>query len=134
MSEEKTPESKAESPKKTKDTTSMHKSHLFDLHCKICTGKTFKLKKSLQSLISVFNFNAFFPPLKGRMAPPVEEATTKAVKVATTVIRRQSTVTEGESHELTPTSPPVAPSALVDDLSLRAMEEGLLNFPSYESR
>ncbi|KAF5898758.1 PHD finger protein 3-like, partial [Clarias magur] len=105
--EEKTPESKAESPRKVKDTTSLHKSHLFDLHCKICTG---------------------------RMAPPVEEATTKAVKVATTVIRRQSTVTEGESHELTPTSPPVAPSALVDDLSLRAMEEGLLNFPAYESR
>lgn len=68
------------------------------------------------------------------MAPPVEEATTKAVKVATTVIRRQSTVTEGESHEPTPISPPVAPSALVDDLSLRAMEEGLLNFPTYESR
>lgn len=68
------------------------------------------------------------------MAPPVEEATTKVVKVATTVIRRQSTVTEGESHETTPTSPPIAPSALVDDLSLRAMEEGLLRFPAYESR
>lgn len=40
--EEKTPESKAESPKKAKDTTSLHKSHLFDLHCKICTGNVFK--------------------------------------------------------------------------------------------
>lgn len=66
------------------------------------------------------------------MAPPAEEATTKPVKVATTVIRRQSTVTEAESHEPTPT--PIAPSALVDDLSLRAMEEGLLNFTAYESR
>lgn len=64
------------------------------------------------------------------MAPPVEEATTKAVKVATTVIRRQSTITEGDSHESTPISPPIASSALVDDLSLRAMEEGLLNFPA----
>ncbi|KAI5087904.1 PHD finger protein 3 isoform X1 [Silurus meridionalis] len=107
VSEEKKPESKAESPKKAKDTTSLHKSHLFDLNCKICTG---------------------------RMAPPVEEATTKAVKVATTVVRRQSTVPEGESHEPTPTPPPIAASALVDDLSLRAMEEGLLNFPAYESR
>lgn len=40
--EEKTPVSKSESPKKAKDTTSMHKSHLFDLHCKICTGSIFK--------------------------------------------------------------------------------------------
>ncbi|KAJ8416025.1 hypothetical protein AAFF_G00380470 [Aldrovandia affinis] len=45
-----------------KDTTSQHKDHLFDLGCKICTG---------------------------RMAPPVEEAATKVVKVATTVMWRQ---------------------------------------------
>lgn len=71
------------------------------------------------------------------MAPPVEEAATKVVKVATTVIRRQSTATEGENQQTTPVSPPAVPSALVDDLSLRAMEEGLLNssiFPAYESR
>lgn len=42
VSEEKTPESKVESPKKAKDTTSLHKSHLFDLYCKICTGEMFK--------------------------------------------------------------------------------------------
>lgn len=35
----KSPEKKAELIKKEKDTTSQHKSHLFDLHCKICTGK-----------------------------------------------------------------------------------------------
>ncbi|XP_063048624.1 PHD finger protein 3-like [Engraulis encrasicolus] len=29
----------AEPVKDTKDTTSLHKSHLFDLNCKICTGK-----------------------------------------------------------------------------------------------
>ncbi len=34
----KTPEKKP-STKMEKDTTSQHKSHLFDLHCKICTGK-----------------------------------------------------------------------------------------------
>ncbi len=37
--EEKPPETKAESPKKSVDTTNLHKSHLFDLNCKICTGK-----------------------------------------------------------------------------------------------
>ncbi|KAG7230165.1 hypothetical protein INR49_009885 [Caranx melampygus] len=49
----KNPEKKTESTKTEKDTTNQHKSHLFDLHCKICTG---------------------------RMAPPVEEAPTKVVK------------------------------------------------------
>ncbi|KAJ0005094.1 hypothetical protein NQD34_011308 [Periophthalmus magnuspinnatus] len=61
-----------------KDTTAQHKSHLFDLHCKICTG---------------------------RMAPPVEEAPTKVVKVATTVIRRQSTKAEETKNTTTP--PPI---------------------------
>lgn len=45
--EEKPPESKAESPKKAKDTTSLHKSHLFDLHCKICTGSTCRFTTNL---------------------------------------------------------------------------------------
>lgn len=94
--EEKPPETKAESPKKSVDTTNLHKSHLFDLNCKICTG---------------------------RMAPPTEESTTKVVKVATTVVRRQSSTTDESQHSTTtPTS------ARIDDLSLRAMEEGLLNF------
>ncbi|KAJ8264699.1 hypothetical protein GJAV_G00152730 [Gymnothorax javanicus] len=47
----------------TRDTTSLHKDHLFDLDCKICTG---------------------------RMAPPVEAAATKVLKVATTVMRRRA--------------------------------------------
>lgn len=34
----KTPEKKEENANTAKDTTSQHKSHLFDLHCKICTG------------------------------------------------------------------------------------------------
>ncbi|XP_021170351.2 PHD finger protein 3 isoform X1 [Fundulus heteroclitus] len=59
----KIPEQKEESTKIEKDTTNQHKSHLFDLHCKICTG---------------------------RMAPPAEEAQTKVAKIATTVVRRQS--------------------------------------------
>ncbi|XP_051503284.1 PHD finger protein 3-like isoform X1 [Myxocyprinus asiaticus] len=92
--EEKLPETKADSPKKSVDTTSLHKSHLFDLNCKICTG---------------------------RMAPPSEEASTKVMKVATTVVRRQSSA--AEEHPSSTTTP-----ALMDDLSLRAMEEGLLNF------
>uniref|UniRef100_A0A7N8XWL8 PHD finger protein 3 n=1 Tax=Mastacembelus armatus TaxID=205130 RepID=A0A7N8XWL8_9TELE len=70
----KTSEKKAESTNTEKDTTSQHKSHLFDLHCKICTG---------------------------RMAPPVEEVPTKVVKVATTVVRRQSTKAE-EMKSTTP--------------------------------
>ncbi|KAK5602372.1 hypothetical protein CRENBAI_012929 [Crenichthys baileyi] len=70
----KTPERTEE--KIEKDTTSQHKSHLFDLHCKICTG---------------------------RMAPPVEEAQTKVAKVATTVVRRQST--KSEEGKSTPPPP-----------------------------
>ncbi|XP_041866223.1 PHD finger protein 3 isoform X2 [Melanotaenia boesemani] len=96
----KTPEKKAENTKVEKDTTSQHKSHLFDLHCKICTG---------------------------RMAPPVDEAPTKVVKVATTVVRRQSTKTE----ETRSTTPP----AIDDDLHLTVLEESFRNAQSgYETR
>ncbi|XP_071336968.1 PHD finger protein 3 isoform X2 [Trachinotus anak] len=95
-----TPEKKAESTETEKDTTKQHKSHLFDLHCKICTG---------------------------RMAPPVEEAPTKVVKVATTVVRRQSAKTE----ETKSTTPP----ATDDDLHLTVLEESFRNAQSgYEGR
>ncbi|XP_038152171.1 PHD finger protein 3 [Cyprinodon tularosa] len=96
----KTPERKEENIKIEKDTTSQHKSHLFDLHCKICTG---------------------------RMAPPVEEAQTKVAKVATTVVRRQSTKSdEGKS---TP------PHPVDDDLHLIVLEESFRNAKSgFESR
>ncbi|XP_007892268.1 PHD finger protein 3 isoform X2 [Callorhinchus milii] len=47
------------------DTTCHHKKHLFDLNCKICTG---------------------------RMAPPVEELSPPKVKVASSVTRRQSEI------------------------------------------
>ncbi|XP_015218370.2 PHD finger protein 3 isoform X1 [Lepisosteus oculatus] len=73
----------------SKDTTSQHKRHLFDLNCKICTG---------------------------RMAPPVEDASTKVVKVATTVIRRQSSA-EGETPVETTTS------AQPDTLAFGDLEE-----------
>ncbi|KAM9345344.1 uncharacterized protein phf3 [Symphorus nematophorus] len=96
----KTPEKKAESTNTEKDTTSQHKSHLFDLHCKICTG---------------------------RMAPPVEEAPTKVVKVATTVVRRQST----KAEETKSTTPP----AMDDELHLTVLEESFRNAQSsYEGR
>ncbi|XP_072354494.1 uncharacterized protein phf3 isoform X2 [Scyliorhinus torazame] len=49
----------------TDDTTFQHKKHLFDLNCKICTG---------------------------RMAPPAEELPLPKAKVATSVMRRQSDV------------------------------------------
>lgn len=70
-------EKKEETSPLEKDTTALHKSHLFDLHCKICTG---------------------------RMAPPVEEPPTKVVKVATTVIRRQSTKEETKNTTSPPTT------------------------------
>lgn len=84
----KTPEKKAENTKSENDTTRQHKSHLFDLNCKICTG---------------------------RMAPPVEEVPTKVVKVATTVVRRQSTKTEETKSTTTP--------AVEDDLHFTVLEE-----------
>ncbi|XP_034753239.1 PHD finger protein 3 isoform X1 [Etheostoma cragini] len=94
----KPPEKKAESTDKDKDTTNQHKSHLFDLHCKICTG---------------------------RMAPPVEEAPTKVVKVATTVVRRQS----AKAEETKNTKP-----AIDDDLHLTVLEESFRNAQGYEGR
>nr|XP_023700510.1 PHD finger protein 3 isoform X2 [Paramormyrops kingsleyae]XP_023700511.1 PHD finger protein 3 isoform X2 [Paramormyrops kingsleyae] len=78
-------------PENTKDTTAQHKAHLFDLNCKICTG---------------------------RMAPPVEDATTKVVKVATTVVRRQ-TSTEGEGQ--------TSASSPSEDLPFGAMEDSLVS-------
>ncbi|XP_077585539.1 PHD finger protein 3 [Stigmatopora nigra] len=78
------PEKLSESTEIDKDTTSKHKSHLFDLNCKICTG---------------------------RMAPPVKEAPTKVVKVATTVAKRQSSKSEE------------SPMAVEDDLHLTVLEE-----------
>lgn len=96
----KTPEKKEESTKTEKDTTNQHKSHLFDLHCKICTG---------------------------RMAPPVEESPTKVVKVATTVVRRQST----KADETKSTNPP----AIDDDLHLTVLEESFRSAQSgYDGR
>ncbi|KAG7462795.1 hypothetical protein MATL_G00188510 [Megalops atlanticus] len=80
-------ESESES---SKDTTSQHKTHLFDLNCKICTG---------------------------RMAPPAEDGTTKVVKVATTVLRRQS---GQEAEARTEPTPP-----LTDEFSLSTVEECL---------
>ncbi|XP_077351046.1 uncharacterized protein phf3 [Festucalex cinctus] len=94
------PEKPAESTETETDTTSKHKSHLFDLNCKICTG---------------------------RMAPPVKEAPTKVVKVATTVARRQSVKSEEAN---TPT-----PSAVEEDLHLTVLEESFQKaHSSYERR
>lgn len=41
----KSPEKKTETTKMERDTTNQHKSHLFDLHCKICTGILCQNKK-----------------------------------------------------------------------------------------
>ncbi|XP_037127775.1 PHD finger protein 3 [Syngnathus acus] len=82
------PEKPTESTETERDTTSKHKSHLFDLNCKICTG---------------------------RMAPPVKEAPTKVVKVATSVAKRPSAKSDEGSAP--------APSAVEDDLHLTVLEE-----------
>ncbi|KAG7276959.1 hypothetical protein CRUP_016449 [Coryphaenoides rupestris] len=107
-------EQKAESSAKVdKDTTGQHKSHLFDLHCKICTG---------------------------RMAPPVEEAPTKVVKVATTVARRPSAMTPSDeptkSVTAMPTTLATPTSATEEDLHFTALEESLhsATTSSYEAR
>lgn len=44
----KTPEKKEEKPEVEIDTTSLHKSHLFDLKCKICTGKPLNTRRVFQ--------------------------------------------------------------------------------------
>lgn len=53
------------------------------------------------------------------MAPPVEEAPTKVVKVSTTVVKRQPTKVE----ETKSTTPP----SLDDDLHLSVLEESFRN-------
>lgn len=61
------------------------------------------------------------------MVPPVEEAPTKVVKVATTVVRRQST----KAEEMKSTTPP----AMDDDLHLTVLEESFRSAKSgYEGR
>ncbi|XP_061692893.1 PHD finger protein 3 isoform X2 [Syngnathoides biaculeatus] len=94
------PEKSIESTKIESDTTDKHKSHLFDLNCKICTG---------------------------RMAPPVKEAPTKVVKIATTVAKRQPAKGEEPST--------LAPSAVEDDLHLTVLEESFQKaHTNYEQR
>ncbi|XP_028324295.1 PHD finger protein 3 isoform X2 [Gouania willdenowi] len=85
-------ENKTEITKTEKDTTSQHKAHLFDLHCKICTG---------------------------RMALPVEDATTKVLKVATSVVQRPATKPEETKSTTQPT--------IDDDLHLTVLEESFRN-------
>nr|XP_029500009.1 PHD finger protein 3-like isoform X1 [Oncorhynchus nerka] len=130
--QEKTLSTTTESVNIFQDTTSLHKTHLFDLNCKICTG---------------------------RMAPPVEEAPTKVVKVATSVVRRRSatstteavtkntqsttsSTTEGQttntlSATTTSTEGETPSSAKDDDLHLKVLEESLLSaktFSNYKGR
>ncbi|XP_073531594.1 PHD finger protein 3 [Phyllobates terribilis] len=61
--EEDVPKEKEDPVESTSDTTAQHKNHLFDLNCKICTG---------------------------RMAPPAEDLSPKKAKLATSVSRKQS--------------------------------------------
>ncbi|KAM4693561.1 PHD finger protein 3 isoform 2-T2 [Discoglossus pictus] len=61
--EEEIQKDKDVSEEPTSDTTTQHKNHLFDLNCKICTG---------------------------RMAPPAEDLSPKKVKVSTGISRKQS--------------------------------------------
>lgn len=113
----KSPEKKPEKTKMEKDTTSQHKSHLFDLHCKICTGTSYIVEQT--ALVSGDDVLPMLlcAPHQGRMAPPVEEAPTKVVKVATTVAKRQTT----KAEETKGTAPP----SLDDDLHLSVLEESL---------
>lgn len=74
-----------------------------------------------------FCFQCFFFVHQGRMVAPAEEAPTKVVKVATTVVRRQSTKTEE-----TKTSTPPAEE---DEVPLNVLEESLKNAQtSYETK
>ncbi|KAM4040619.1 PHD finger protein 3 [Anomaloglossus baeobatrachus] len=67
--EEEVQKEKEDPVESTSDTTAQHKNHLFDLNCKICTG---------------------------RMAPPAEDLSPKKAKLATSVSRKPSD-TEAEN-------------------------------------
>lgn len=131
----KTPEKKEEQVKTEKDTTSLHKAHLFDLHCKICTGEPLNTgsncvsppkKQSTPGIL--LTSCVVFKSDPGRMVAPVEEAPTKVVKVATTVARRPS----AKSEEAKGTTPPAAAD---NDLRLTVLEESFRSVQSgYEGR
>ncbi|KAM8954346.1 PHD finger protein 3 isoform 2-T2 [Pelodytes ibericus] len=63
----------------TSDTTAQHKNHLFDLNCKICTG---------------------------RMAPPAEDLSPKKVKVSMEIIQKQTDVEEVDNTDALSTTVP----------------------------
>ncbi|XP_044148403.1 PHD finger protein 3 isoform X2 [Bufo gargarizans] len=76
--EEEVQKEKEDPVESTSDTTAQHKNHLFDLNCKICTG---------------------------RMAPPAEDLSPKKAKLATNVIHKQSD-TEADNGTETASSVP----------------------------
>ncbi|XP_075718106.1 PHD finger protein 3 [Rhinoderma darwinii] len=74
--EEEVQKEKEDPAESTSDTTALHKNHLFDLNCKICTG---------------------------RMAPPAEDLSPKKVKLAPSVLQKQSDIDADNVTEATPT-------------------------------
>ncbi|KAG9493757.1 hypothetical protein GDO78_001565 [Eleutherodactylus coqui] len=76
----------------TSDTTAQHKNHLFDLNCKICTG---------------------------RMAPPTEDLSPKKAKLATSVMRKHSDI---EADNVTEALSAVSASLDVEMLEAEKLE------------
>ncbi|NWH59468.1 PHF3 protein, partial [Geococcyx californianus] len=88
------------------DTTSQHKNHLFDLNCKICTG---------------------------RMAPPTDDLSAKKVKVSVGVARKQSdNEAESIADALSSTSSILA-SELLENDKQDASKSSLTPLPKSET-
>uniref|UniRef100_S4RF74 Death inducer-obliterator 1 n=1 Tax=Petromyzon marinus TaxID=7757 RepID=S4RF74_PETMA len=98
------------------DTTDQHKAHLFDLNCKICTGKVISIKlhpvpKTKKMATSGWK-KMVIKKHSGRMPPPSEETTAKKVKFslptassASPTKRTDSTLDRPTTHSLAEPTP-----------------------------
>ncbi|MEE6476542.1 hypothetical protein FKM82_011116 [Ascaphus truei] len=98
--EEEIQKDKDEPAEFTSDTTAQHKNHLFDLNCKICTG---------------------------RMAPPAEDLSPKKVQVSTGVTRKQS---DNETDNIADALSSTSSILNIDVLEAEKLESPKEMFPS----
>lgn len=104
--EEEVQKEKEDPVESTSDTTTQHKNHLFDLNCKICTG---------------------------RMAPPAEDLSPKKAKLATNVLRPQSETEADNVVEAASTVPGSSAVNLLEKEKLESPKDPFFSAASTES-
>ncbi|XP_073425500.1 PHD finger protein 3 [Dendrobates tinctorius] len=104
--EEEFPKEEKDPVESASDTTAQHKNHLFDLNCKICTG---------------------------RMAPPAEDLSPKKAKLATSVSRKQSDAEVDNVAEVASTVPASLDIDILETEKLDSPKDTLFSSASNES-